>query len=92
MVTENNSNNIYTENNSPYEAESQDYQQQINSVTAAGPYEKQDGRQGILLNVDSTLLKLDDSGLDTESIQDMRAPIELAMQIHRMNETENETA
>ena len=73
----------------PNEAEIQHYQQQINSVTAP-QIEKKDSHEGILLNVDSTLLRLDDSGLDdTESGQE-GAP--RAMQIHRMNDTDMATA
>ena len=51
-----------------------------------------ENRDAILLNVDSTVLKLEDSNLSTESVQEIRAPIELAMQLQRLNETENETA
>ena len=51
-----------------------------------------ENRDAILLNVDSTVLKLEDSNLSTESVQEIRAPIELAMQLQCLNETENETA
>ena len=54
--------------------------------------DNQDNREAILLNVDSTVLKLENSNFSTESVQELRAPIELAMQMRRLNDTENETA
>lgn len=53
---------------------------------------KKRSHEAILLNVDSTVLKLENSNLSTESVQDPAMPNELAMHIQRFNETENETA
>ena len=89
MVSEHNL-NIYSGENSPQGYDNLDYQQQMNFVNV--PLQKQDSNKTMFLNVDSTILKLEDSGVSTESVQQVEAPIELAMQLQRMNETENETA